>query len=63
MKKEATYNTDTKKGSYDHYIYHGELVNGAKVKNDTPNAYGQSLAAKKGIDGAKRMLMSRYKKS
>ena len=63
MSQEAKYNSKTKKGTYNHYVHHGELLNGSNVNNGAPNAYGQNLAASKGTSGAKKLLMGRYQKS
>lgn len=61
LHKEAKYNRRTKKGTYSHYMGHGELLPNSKAPNGAPNAFGQKLAASEGIIGAKRLLAGKYK--
>jgi hypothetical protein len=60
MKKEATYDPIRKAGTYSHNPHHGEMLPGARLTNDAPNASSQNLSDKRGMEAAKKSLLSRY---
>jgi hypothetical protein len=60
MKKEATYDFIRKAGTYSHNTHHGEMLPGARLTNDAPNASTQNLSDKRGMEAARRSLLSRY---
>lgn len=63
MEKRAFYDRKTKRATYSDIIRGGEVIPGAKIEvAGGPPAYGQKLAGKKGIDGAKRIMSAHSKK-
>ncbi len=56
MKGEAKWNPETGKGTYGSNIHHGEVKINSKFLNGGNSASGQNLAAKNGVDGAKRIM-------
>lgn len=63
MTNESTFNNDTHQSAFTHKMHHAEVIRTARVNNDAPAAYGQKLAAKKGTNGAKKLLLRRFKKT
>ena len=59
MKRDAHYNSKTGIATFSHEIHYSELIKGSKIHDDG-GKQTCNLAAQKGMDGAKRLLMSRY---
>ena len=60
MKREAKWNSETNSATFSHCVHYSELIKGSKIYGGGTDSMQQDLSAKRGLDGAKKLLINRY---